>query len=128
MCLYDKQNNTRLFADTDLFFSCSTRYQEIMTVYIILLETSLVRCSHSWDSELNTRREIPYQRAVMYYSLYIEWGQNGRFCHTASCIIPKKLPYSTNFNACLWLDRSVIGCHTALKPSAADHRKSCRWM
>ena len=39
-----------------------------------------------------------------------------------------KLPYSTNFNACLWLDRSVIGCHTALEPSAADHRKSCRWM
>ena len=39
-----------------------------------------------------------------------------------------KLPYSTNFNACLWLDRSVIGCHTALQPSAADHRKSCRWM
>ena len=40
-----------------------TRYQEVITVYILLLDTLLVRCSHSRDSELNTRREIPYQRA-----------------------------------------------------------------
>ena len=56
--LYDKQNNTWLLADMELLFSCSTRYQEITAVYILLLDILLVRWSHSWDSELNTRREI----------------------------------------------------------------------
>ena len=32
---------------------------------------SLVRCANSWAIELNTRREIPYLRAPMYYSLYL---------------------------------------------------------
>ena len=66
---YDTQNNTRLLAVMELLFSRSTRYQEIITVYIILLDTLFVRCFHSWDSVLNTRREIPYQHAPMYYSL-----------------------------------------------------------
>ena len=44
-CLYDKQNNTWLLVDTEFLFSCSTR------------------------------REIPYLRAPMYYSLYLRHFQ-----------------------------------------------------
>ena len=29
-----------------------------------------VHCAHSWAIELNTRREIPYQQATMYYFVY----------------------------------------------------------
>ena len=47
----------------DTWFLALTHYQEVITVYILLLDTLLVRCSHSRDSELNARREIPYQRA-----------------------------------------------------------------
>ena len=36
------------------------------------LDISLVRCAHSWAIELNTRREIPYLREPMYYSLYLQ--------------------------------------------------------
>ena len=41
LCLYDKQNKTWLLVDMEFLFSCSTR------------------------------REIPYLRAPMYYSLFI---------------------------------------------------------
>ena len=37
----------------------------------VQFDTSLVRYAHSWDIALNTRREIPYLRAPMYYCLYI---------------------------------------------------------
>ena len=56
---YDKRNNTWLLVDMEFLFSCSTRI-------------SLVRCAHSWAIELNNQREIPYLRAPMYYSLFIE--------------------------------------------------------
>ena len=48
--LHDKQNNTWSLADMKLLFSCLSRYQEIITVYILLLDTLLVRCSHSRDN------------------------------------------------------------------------------
>ena len=38
---------------------------------------------------LNIWREIPYQSAPKYYSLFIEWVQNNRVCHTASIQNPK---------------------------------------
>ena len=56
---YDKQNYAWLLVDMEFLFSCSTRI-------------SLVRCAHSWAIGLNNRREIPYLRAPMYYSLFIE--------------------------------------------------------
>ena len=37
----------------------------------VQLDISLVRCAHSLVIELNTRREIPYLHAPMYYSLFI---------------------------------------------------------
>ena len=37
----------------------------------VQLDIPLVRCVHSWDVELNTRREILHLRAPMYYSLRI---------------------------------------------------------
>ena len=52
------------------FYLCSTRYQEIITIYFLLLDTSLVHWPLSWDSELNTWGEIPYQHALLYYSIY----------------------------------------------------------
>ena len=52
--------------------------------YILLLDTLLVRCSRSRDNKLNIWREIPYQSAPKYFSLFIEWGKNSRVCHTAS--------------------------------------------
>ena len=36
----------------------------------VQLDISLVRCAHSSDIELKTRREIPYLRAPIYYSLF----------------------------------------------------------
>ena len=51
LCLYDKQNNTWLLVDMEFLFSCSTRHLAI---------------------ELNARREIPYLRAPMYYSLLMK--------------------------------------------------------
>ena len=128
LCSYDTQNNTRLLAVMELLFSRSTRYQEIITVYIILLDTLFVRCFHSWDSVLNTRREIPYQHAPMYYSLCGRVKKMAEFVLKPQCKIPEKLPYSTNFNACLWLDRSAIGFHSAPQSSTADNRKGCWWM
>ena len=50
LCLHDKQNNTWSLADMKLLFSCLSRYQEIITVYILLLDTLLVRCSRSRDN------------------------------------------------------------------------------
>ena len=50
LCLHDKQNNTWSLADMKLLFSCLLRYQEIITVYILLLDTLLVRCSRSRDN------------------------------------------------------------------------------
>ena len=55
--LYDKQNDTWLIVDVKFFFSCSTRHLR------------LVRCAHSWAINLNTRREIPYLRVLIYYSI-----------------------------------------------------------
>ena len=46
-CLCNKQNNTWLLGDMEFLFSCSTRYLK-------------------W----NTRRDIPYLGASMYYSLF----------------------------------------------------------
>ena len=42
---------------------------------ISLLVFSLVRCAHSGDIELTTRRVIPYLRVPMYYYLYIRLEQ-----------------------------------------------------
>ena len=105
----------------ELLFSCSTRYQEIITVYILLLDTLFVPFSRAWDSKFNTRRDIPYQHEPVHHSLFIEGGQNGWFFHTASMQNPW---ISTNFNACLWFDRLVTGFQTALHSSTADHRSS----
>ena len=43
----------------------------------VRLDISLVRCAHSWAIELNTRREFPYLRASMYYSIFIILAVNG---------------------------------------------------
>lgn len=66
----ENKKNTWLLAVMELLFSCSTLYQEINSIYILLLDTSLVRWPHSWDSELNTWGEIPYQHALLYYFIY----------------------------------------------------------
>ena len=42
----------------ELLFSCLSRYQEIITVYTLLLDTLLFRCSRSRDNKLNIWREI----------------------------------------------------------------------
>ena len=74
----------------DLLFSCLSRYQEIITVYILLLDPLLVHCSRSRDNKLNIQREILYQSAPKCYCLFIEWVQNSRVCHTASIQNPLK--------------------------------------
>ena len=40
-------------------------------IYLLVFtfDISLVRCAHSFDIDVNTRRYIPYLRATMYYSL-----------------------------------------------------------
>ena len=89
--LHDKQNNRWSLADMELLFSCLSRYQEIITVYILLLDTLLFRCSRSRDNKLNIWREILCQGAPKYYSLFIEWGKNSRVFHTASIQNPLKV-------------------------------------
>ena len=81
-----------------LLFSCSVQYQ-LGTVYFILLDTLLVHFSHSWDSELNTRREIRYQRAPMFIIHLLNKEKMANFVIQPRCKIPEKLSYSTNFNA-----------------------------
>ena len=45
----------------------------------VQLDISLVCCAYSWVIELNVRREIPYLRAPIYYSLF-----DCRHCITVS--------------------------------------------
>ena len=104
--LRDKQNNRWSLADMELLFSCLSRYQEIITVYILLLDTLLIRCSRSRDNKLNIWREIPYQSAPKYYSLFIEWVQNSRVCHTASIQNPLKVTIFNEFQ-CVTVARSL---------------------
>ena len=40
----------------------------------VRLDFWLVRCTHSWAIKFNTRREIPYLNAPMFYSLFIASG------------------------------------------------------
>ena len=89
LCLHDKKNNRWSLAEMKLLFSCLSRYQEIITIYILLLDTLLVRCFHSWDSELNTGREVPYQHDPMYYSLSLSnEDKMAEFVLQLSCKIP----------------------------------------
>ena len=104
--LRDKQNNRWSLADMELLFSCSTRYQEIIKVYILLPDTLLVRCSRSRDDKLNIPREILYQSTAKYYSLFIEWVQNSRVCHTASIQNPLKVTIFNEFQ-CVTVARSL---------------------
>ena len=104
--LHDKQNNRWSLADMELLFSCLSRYQEIITVYILLLDTLLVRCSRSRDNKLNIQREILYQSAPKYYCLFIEWVQNSRVCHTASIQNPLKVTIFNEFQ-CVTVARSL---------------------
>ena len=90
----------------ELLFSCSTRYQEIITVYILLLDTLLVRCSRSRDDKLSIPREILYQSTPKYHSLFIEWVQNSRVCHTASIQNPLKVTIFNEFQ-CVTVARSL---------------------
>ena len=54
------------------------------------------------------------RRNTIYNSLYI--FIMAEFVLKPQRKIPKKLPYSTNFNVSSWLDRSRIGFHTACWP------------
>ena len=55
----------------ELLFLCLSRYEEIITVYILLLDTLLVCCSRSRDNKLNIKREILYQSTPKYiFSIY----------------------------------------------------------
>ena len=55
---------------------------------------------------LNIWREIPYQSAPKYYSLFIEWVQNSRVCHTASIQNPLKVTIFKEFQ-CVTVARSL---------------------
>ena len=71
LCFRDKQNNRWSLADMELLFSCLSRYEEIITVYILLLDTLLVHCSRSRDNKLNIRRDILNQSTPKYiFSIY----------------------------------------------------------
>ena len=112
----------------------STWYQEIITAHILLLDTSLVRCSHSRDIELNTRGEILYQRAPCIIHYLLIGDKMAEIVIQPQCKNSEKWPCTTIFNACLWLDRSVIGFHTNLftysdlstRGRKANLRKLCK--
>ena len=104
--LRDKQNKRWSLAGMELLFSCLSRYQEIIIVYILLLDTLLVRCSRSRDNKLNIWREIPYQSTPKYHSVFIEWVQNSRVCHTDSVQNPLKVTIFNEFQ-CVTVARSL---------------------
>ena len=106
LCLHGKQNNRWSLADMELLFSCLSRYQEIIAVYILLLDTLLVRCSRSRDNKLNIRRGILCQSAPKYHFLFIEWVQNSWVCHTASIQNPLKVIIFNEFQ-CVTVARSL---------------------
>ena len=60
----------------------------------VQFDISLVRYAHSWDIALNTRREIPYLRAPMYYCLFSEWLQ------------------STDLKFTFWVNTVIASCVT----------------
>ena len=86
--------------------TCLSRYQEIIAVYILLLDTLLFRCSRLRDNKLNIRREISYQGALKYDSLFIEWGKNSPVCRTASIQNPLKVTIFKEFQ-CVTVARSL---------------------
>ena len=65
MRLYDKQNNTWLLVDVKFLFSCSNRH-----------------LTRALRSLVNTQREILYLRALMYYSLFINFSVLENFSST----------------------------------------------
>ena len=64
LCLYDKQNNTRLLVDMEFLLSCSTRHL-----------TRFLRSLVSYRVEYSKRNFTSTR--VMYYSLCIDWVENG---------------------------------------------------
>ena len=130
LCFYDK----KIVRGCLQLWKFSTWYQEIITAHILLLDTSLVRCSHSRDIELNTRGEIPYQRAPCIIHYLLIGDKMAEIVIQPQCKNSEKWPCTTIFNACLWLDRSVIGFHTNLftysdlstRGRKANLRKLCK--
>ena len=55
---------------------------------------------------LNIRRDIPYQSAPKYYSLFIDWRQNSRVCHKTSIQNPLKVTIFKEFQ-CVTVARSL---------------------
>ena len=56
-----------------------------------------VHCAYSWDMKFNTRREIPYLRAPMYYTSYVICNNN--LFHT--CKQPQLNPFIRHGKFCL---------------------------
>ena len=54
----------------------------------LFLHISLVRCTHKWGIEMNTRRAFLYLRALTYYSIY-KVNRNSTVCIS---IFPLKIP------------------------------------
>ena len=48
---------------------------------VFTFDISLVRFAHSFDIDVNTRRQITYLRASMYYSSYLCDLNNIDFCN-----------------------------------------------
>ena len=88
----------------------------------------------SRDFELNTRGEILYQRAPCIIHYLLIGDKMAEIVIQPQCKISEKWPCTTIFNACLWLDRSVIGFHTnlftysdlSMRGRKANLRKLCK--
>ena len=76
-------------------------------IYLLVFtfDISLVRCAHSFDIDVNTRRQIPYLRATMYYSLgsmcrlYFELSFDCRTSYIRSC----RMQVTDGLNVSSWL-------------------------
>ena len=91
LCFYDK----KIVHGCLQLWKFSTWYQEIITAYILLIDTSLVRCSHSRDIELNTRGEIPYQRAPCIIHYLLIGDKMAEIVIQPQCKISEKWPCTT---------------------------------
>ena len=90
----------------ELLFSCLSRYQEIIAVYILLLDTLLVRCSPHEITSWIFKDKFHIKAHPSIYSLFIEWVQNSRVCHTASIQNPLKVTTFNEFQ-CVTVVRSL---------------------
>ena len=92
----DKNRENSLSIATKLYFWKDRLIHGCLEIWNfssrVELDISRVRCPHSWDVELNTRRKIPYLQAIINYFVYCINGlliRRSRLCSRFTFHVPR---------------------------------------